>query len=455
MPSPMPLSTLLRSLVRLAAPVAVARLGLMGMGVADTILVGQLAPAELPALALGWAPTGVLLVTGIGLLLGVQVLTARAVGEGRPSDAGAVWRRGLGIAMIAGLACALGLAAAVEAVMVAFGIDHDLAVASASVARILGVSVLLHFGYVCCAFFLEAVQRPLPGTVVIWLANGVNVALNLWLVPRLGAEGSAWSTVGARAFLFASLAGWILLSPVGRAYDVRGIATHAPSYRALLGVGVAAAVSQFAEAGAFSAMTVMAGRLGAQQVATYQILLNSLAVVFMISLGVAAATSVLVSESWGRGDAHEAARAGWAGLGLNTTAMVACALVLLAVPAPLARLLTSDATLAALVASLLPIAALALVPDGGQVVVATALRARGDNWLPTASHVFSYVIVMPPLAWWLAERSARGVAGLMEAIVVASFVSVGVLMWRLSRAGRPPCASGPRRPSRGRPRSAA
>ena len=35
----------------------------------------------------------------------------------------------------------------------------------------------------------------------------------------------------------------------------------------------------------------------------------------------------------------------------------------------------------------MPVAALVLVPDGGQVVVAAALRARGDNWLPTASHV--------------------------------------------------------------------
>ena len=38
---------------------------------------------------------------------------------------------------------------------------------------------------------------------------------------------------------------------------------------------------------------------------------------------------------------------------------------------------------------------------------------------------------MPPLAWWLGEHLGRGVAGLMEAIVVASFLSVAVLMGRL------------------------
>src|SRR5437667_7559243 len=96
-----PLSTLVRSLARLAVPVAIARLGVMGMGIADTIVVGQLAPNDLPALALGWAPSGVLLVTGIGLLTGVQVLTARVIGDGRPADAGAVWRRGLAISAVA------------------------------------------------------------------------------------------------------------------------------------------------------------------------------------------------------------------------------------------------------------------------------------------------------------------------------------------------------------------
>jgi MATE family multidrug resistance protein len=430
------LSSLFRSLLKLAAPVAVARLGIMGMGVADTIVVGQLAPADLPAFALGWAPTGVLVVTGIGLLMGVQVLTARAIGEGRPEHAGAVWRRGLVISAWTGVVSAAALALLSEPLLVLFGIEPELARKAADVAEILGLSLGLHFAYVCCAFFVEAVKQPMAGTVVIWLANVLNLALNLWLVPTMGAVGSAWATVGGRVFLFAALAGWILRSEMGRRHAVRSHTAHAPSYRALLGVGSAAAVSQLAEAGAFSSLTVIAGRIGAEAVAAYQLLLNTLAVVFMISLGVAAATSVLVSEAWGRRDAHQAGRIGWAGLALNSIGMVMCAVVFLAAPSALAHSLTSDAALAALVASLMAVGALVLVPDGGQVVVAAALRARGDNWLPTASHVLSYVVVMPPLAWWLGEHQARGVSGLMESIVVASFISVAVLMLRLHRLTR-------------------
>ena len=66
-----PNAPLVRALLRLAGPVALARLGVMAMGVVDTIVVGQLAPKQLGYLALGWAPTSVVLVTGLGLLFGI------------------------------------------------------------------------------------------------------------------------------------------------------------------------------------------------------------------------------------------------------------------------------------------------------------------------------------------------------------------------------------------------
>ena len=70
--SPQPPAAMLSfvpKLLRLAWPVTLARLGIMGMGLCDVIVVGQLAPAELSHQALGWSFTGVALVTGIGAQL--------------------------------------------------------------------------------------------------------------------------------------------------------------------------------------------------------------------------------------------------------------------------------------------------------------------------------------------------------------------------------------------------
>jgi multidrug resistance protein, MATE family len=422
--------SLLRKLLSLAWPVALARLGIMGMSVVDVMVVGQFVPAELPYQALGWAPIGVLMVTGIGLLQGVQVLAARAVGSNTSSEAGGAWRRGLVVASLAGALAIAAVWALGERLFTSFGITPELARPSMRVARILAFSVPLHLIYVATAFFLEAIQRPMASTVAMWGANALNLGLNLALVPKLGAVGSAWCTVGARACLAAVLVGWVWRLADAEHWGVRRAAT-APSFGALLRVGAAAAVSHAAESGAFSGMTLIAGRLGAQQVSTYQILLNLLAIVFMISLGISAATSVLTSEAVGRRAPADATRASIAGLSLNLLFMVGSAAFVVGFARFIGRAYTASLATATAVSSLLWLAAVIMPPDGGQAVAASALRARGDNWFPTASHLLSYAFVMPALAYWLAELRGHGVQGLMLAILGASLLSYGVLGVRI------------------------
>jgi MATE family multidrug resistance protein len=183
-------------------------------------------------------------------------------------------------------------------------------------------------------------------------------------------------------------------------------------------------------------MTIIAGRISESAVASYQILLNLLAVVFMVALGLAAATAVLTSEAIGRNAPRDAERASWTGLGLNTLCMLAVAVAVFVFARPIARAYTADAELVLLIAAFMPLVAAILAPDGGQVVAAAALRARGDNWFPTASHIVAYALVMPPLGFVLAELNGMGVAGLMHAILWASVLSMGVLCVRLWWLGR-------------------
>lgn len=423
------------ALLKLAWPVALSRLGIMGMGVTDVIVVGQLAPHDLAHQALGWAPTGVALVGGIGLLTGVQVLAARALGAGDPAHAGAAWRRGVVVALIAGMLFGALLFAAAEPLLRFFGISPALAAGAAAVTAVLALSIPFHLLYTTHAYFLEAIQRPMASTVAMWGANILNLVLNLWLVPEHGAVGSAFATVISRLALAVALAVWIWMLRDADRLGVRA-RSDAPSYMALLQIGAAAAVSQVAEAGAFSAMTVIAGRIGEQEVATYQILLQLMAIVFMIAMGLSTATAVLVSDAVGRRAPMDAVRAGWTGLFLCFGAMLIMAVVLLVGAPWIARLFTADLALAAMISALMPLAALTLTPDGGQVVAAQALRARGDNWFPTFSHVLAYVAIMPPLALYLAEQHGMGVAGLMYSICISSVVSVSVLAARFWALGQ-------------------
>src|SRR5271168_5282434 len=84
-----PIRADLAQLGRLAGPVVAGRLGIMTMGLTDAIVVGRYSAAQLGYHALAWAVAGALMALGLGLLSGVQVMASRALGEGRPAEAGA------------------------------------------------------------------------------------------------------------------------------------------------------------------------------------------------------------------------------------------------------------------------------------------------------------------------------------------------------------------------------
>src|ERR1035438_3958300 len=75
-----------RPMMRLAAPLALAELGWMGMGVVDTIMAGPLGAAAVGAGSLGAMMFFPIAVCGTGLLLGMDTLVAQAFGRGDLRD---------------------------------------------------------------------------------------------------------------------------------------------------------------------------------------------------------------------------------------------------------------------------------------------------------------------------------------------------------------------------------
>src|SRR5690349_4956103 len=117
----------LAQLLKLSGPVVLARLGIMTMGLSDALVVGRYSATQLGYHALAWAPTSVVVTMAIGLLSGVQVMTARRIGEGRRDESGAVLRRGLGYSLWIGTASAVVLALAGPLFLHGIGLARSLA----------------------------------------------------------------------------------------------------------------------------------------------------------------------------------------------------------------------------------------------------------------------------------------------------------------------------------------
>jgi MATE family multidrug resistance protein len=433
----------LAELMRLAWPVVFARLGIMTMGLTDALVVGQFSAVQLGYHALGWAPTAVVLTVGLGLLSGVQVMASRAIGEGRLHEAGHVLRRGLSYALWIGLASTAILIAGGPLFLRHSGVSADLADGASRALVVFSLSLPATALSVAGSSWLEGLGRPKPAMVMMWIANVVNLVVDLLLVPgtfglpAMGAVGGAWATTASRTALAA-----VTLIYIARMRDARDLGVFDRPRRDRIReiiqrrIGYGAGASNFFEVAAFASMNIVAGWLGAVAVAAYAAVINVASLVFMVPLGLATATAVLVGRAYGARDRAGVTRAALIGFALAAAFGVIVSLIVWPGAALIARAFTKEPAALALAASALALSALFLAPDAVQVVVAQALRTRGDVLAPTLTHMVSYALVMIPLAAYLAVPGGMGVAGIMWAIIWATFVSAALLLarfWMLSR----------------------
>lgn len=435
------------ALLRLAGPVVLSRMGIMMMGLVDTVIVGRHSGIELGYLALAWAPTGIVLTTSIGLLTGIQVLTSQAIGEGRARETGAILRRGIVYSLLIGVAAAVLLAGFGPWLLGHSGVAPGLAAGASPVLVMLSLSLIPILVGDAGIFWLEAHGRAVPGAVVMWASNVINLVLNLWLVPGDsgfpvgGAVAASWATFLSRAGFLLMVGAAILLWHEARSL---GVLARAPrdreATRRLRRIGYASALSYFVEAGAFQCMTFVAGWLGATAVAAWAITVNAAAFIFMLPLGLATATGVLVGRAHGAGDRAGVRQAGLLGFASVTAVLLlVCAIVGFGSDA-IAAGYTTDPAVARVAAGALLLSCLFYVADGLQVVAAQALRAQNDIWVPTATHFFSYLAVMIPLCVWFAGPLGWGVDGIVGGVIVASLVSAALLMGRFWWKVRPRAA---------------
>lgn len=414
-----------------------SRLAIMTMGLTDTIVVGRYSAEQLGFHALGWAPTTVILTVMIGLLTGVQVMTARVIGQGRRHLVGAVLRRGMVYGLWISLASTAFLVAVGPPFLHAVGLDPVLADGASAALIVFALSMPGYAISVAATLWLEALNKATPVMWMMWVANIANLALVLWMVPggfglpAMGAVGGAWATFWARNLLSVGLLIYIARMPEVRALGVFAKPERdRPMEIEQRRVGYGAGASNFFEVAAFAGMNIIAGWLGGIEVAAWAIVLNLAAIVFMVPLGLSTGAAVLVGNAYGARDPRGVVRAGNVSFAVAAVFGLIVSIVVLLTAGPIANGYTNDPRAIALAVPALILACLFFLPDALQVVAAHALRARGDVLTPSFTHFVSYGVVMMPLAWVLAIPAGLGVNGIMWSVIVASFVSAGLLGWR-------------------------
>ncbi len=421
-----------RGVLTLALPVVAVQVGMMAMGVVDTVMVGHFAARDLAAVALGnlYFFTGV--VFPMGVLMSLDPVVSQAVGAGDHPAVARALQRGALLALALGVPGALFLLPG-DLMLSLLRQPPEVIPVAAGYARAAMAGVFPFLAFIVLRQTLQAMGRVAPLVTIIVLANLVNLLLNWILIygrlgfPALGAVGSGWASSASRWVMFLGLAAlaWPLLGEY--ATPVRRDALLLKPLGRMVRLGSPIGIQFTLEYGAFGATGLFMGLLGTVPMAGHQVALNLASLTFMVPLGISQATAVLVGQGVGREDPPGARRAAGAGLLLGMAFMATTAVLFLSLPGPLARIYSGDAAVVALAVTLIPLAGVFQVFDGLQVVASGVLRGVGDTRSPMLLNLLGFWCIGMPVGLWMGFREGMGPRGLWWGLVMG-LATVGVLL---------------------------
>jgi len=435
--------------LRLAVPLAALQVGLVFMGLVDTILLGHYSPDAMAGAGIGTGLIFALTVLGLGVVMGLDPLVAQAIGAGDARRTPALLRDGLRVAVRIGVAItavAITLPWAIDAA----GVDRAIADEARvfTLVRLIGITPFL--ATVALRSFLQAHGHTRPLVIAVVVGNLVNAILDWVLIfgdrglvdlglpaiglPALGSigAGAATSIVTVAMLVYYQRAARPLVAALGGPSDAPDAAP------AILRLGAPIGLQLFAEVAAFALAALLAGRLGPVPAAAHQIALQLASVSFSIALGVGSAAAIRVGIAVGAGEHAWARRAAGTSLILGLAVMSMSALLFVAVPGPLARLFGDRGAVTATAITLIQIAAVFQLSDGAQAVATGALRGAGDTRAAFVANLIGHYAIGFPIAMTAAFVFDRGAAGLWWGLTAGLTGTAIALCVRLAwLTGRP------------------
>jgi multidrug resistance protein, MATE family len=431
----------LRPTLRLAAPITAGQVGQMLMGVTDTIMVGHVGTLALAACAFGNNVLMVVAIAGFGVLTAVSVRVSHAHGAGVAHAMARAYYAGVGLSVIGGLLCALGM-------HLIYPLLHHLGQADGVVEQAEAYTLIVTWSLIpawltaTARNYLESQSRPWPAFWIMFGGVLLNVLLNWILIfghlgaPALGLAGAGWATLISRVVTFVAMTAFVLMG------------SSAPSERwkpdrewwgeqvALLRLGIPTGLQLLSEVGAFSVAALLIGRLGAVPLAAHQIAITCASTTFMFPLGVAMASTVRIAQALGAGRQDLLRPIGAGALFVGLVVMSAFTVILVAAGHLIARGFVSDPAVIAIAAQLLVIAGIFQLVDGVQVVASGLLRGLRDMNAPMWITVAAYWFIALPLGSWLAFGRGQGAAGMWVGLAWGLVFAAVLLVVRFLRKTR-------------------
>lgn len=287
-----------------------------------------------------------------------------------------------------------------------------------------------------------AINRTVLPTVVLVSCNMLNILGNYVLIyghmgfPEMGLTGAGVSTLLARVAMAAVIIGIFFISRRNRGYRDGFLGRREGRRRGDIGkiltTSWPVSLQMALESGSFTMAAVMAGWTGAIGLASFQVVVITGMLGFMIYYSFGTSVAILVSNAKGRDDLAAMRRVAMGGFHIEMLLATCSSLTFVFFAGNIMGLFTED--MAVYQAALMLVVPMVMYQygDATQIIFANALRGTA-NVMPMLWIAFvSYVVVGLPVMYWLGFPLGLGVKGIVLSWSISLFLAAGLFWWCFS-----------------------
>ena len=374
-----------------ARPILIGQFAAMAFAVVDTVLSGHASPVDLATMGLGLSVYSTVFVGLMGATAALNPIVAQHFGGGRLAAIGTTYVQGLWMALFL---AAVGMIPLLFASLWLPWL-HAPSEVEAHVARYLRVLALALPGALMFrAIYAVNTAVSRPHVVMTLQLSGLvlKVCLSYCLIlgglglPRMGAVGGAIASLVVFWALFLMGFGYMHRSPFYRRFAIHRAWPRWPAQREILRLGIPMCLSYALESTSFTAITLLAARLGTIVIGGHQVVANLAALCFMLPLSLSVATATLTAQAIGAGNPRRARETALTGMRIGALVAAITVLIVWTLRGGIVRLYSRDPAVAATALTLIPYLAAFHFFDALQTVASFVLRAYKLAIAPTVIH---------------------------------------------------------------------
>lgn len=432
-----------KATIRLSLPIALGQLGVIVMGFADTMMVGHYGTDPLAAASFVTNVFNLITFLMMGYSYGLTPLISARCGRGEKAEAGAMLKLGLGANVLFGtlLLCIMG--------GLYFGLHHlGQPEEILPLVRPYYLVILFSMAFVMVfntmRQFTDGTTDTTTGMWILLTGNGLNIVGNYLLIygvgpfPELGLLGAGIATLGARAFMAVAIC-CVVLRKRRYAPFREGFARERLTLLGIRRINAASlpvSLQMGMETGSFTFSAIMAGWLGAIELAVYQVMMTIGTMGFLFYYSFGAGMSIRIATFMGTNDLARVKMAARAGRNIELMLAALAALIFIVFVRPLVGLFTPDQAVTTVCIGLIVPLGLYQFSDAMQICYANALRGTGHVMSMMYTAFVSYLIIGLPASYLLSFTLGLGISGIFYAFSLGLFTAAALFFYNFRRVTR-------------------